>query len=134
MHAPFASPCAGAAHVVADEAAGHARELIARRELELVDLAVALGALDVPREVLLVGEAQVRRGEHHRRDLAVLAGVVPTWQNAHCPFASSPALTFFEIRVIDVVAVVAGLRGLGQQAIVGDSLVYAAAWQTLQSA
>ena len=40
--------------LVAVEAAAHARELIARRELELSDVAVALRALDVPREVLLV--------------------------------------------------------------------------------
>ena len=74
MQAPLASPCGRAAHVVAGEAAGHARELVARRQLELADLPVALPALDVAREVLRVREAEVRRREHHRRDLPALAG------------------------------------------------------------
>ena len=55
-------------HLVAVEAAAHARELVARRELELVDRAVALGAADVPVGVRLVVEEQVRARQAEGRD------------------------------------------------------------------
>ena len=64
-----------AAHRVAGEAPRHPRELIARRQLQLGDLPVALPALDVPRQVLRVGEAEVRGRDDDRRDLARLAGL-----------------------------------------------------------
>lgn len=65
-----------AAHVVTSETARHTRQLIPRGEFEFVDLAVALPALNISCEVLLVREAQVWIGDDGRSYFTVLACVL----------------------------------------------------------
>jgi len=60
-----------AAHVVAREASRHARELTAIGKLEFADLTMALSALNVAREMLLVGEDEVGVWKDHLRDSSV---------------------------------------------------------------
>src|SRR5207248_9707574 len=63
------SEAARVAVLVATEATLHARHLIARRELQLTDLTVALLALDVLVEVRLVVHLQVGDGDLDLLDL-----------------------------------------------------------------
>ena len=104
-------------HRVACKAAGHARQLLARGELQLFDHAVALRAVDVAIEVLLVRKTQVRIGDHHARDLAAFAGVVAEVAEVAGAVVVTARHHLIEVRVIDVVAVVAGLRGDGQERV-----------------
>jgi len=52
----------GRGHLMTIEAASHARQLVARRELELVDVAVTLRTLDVALEMDRVVELEIRFG------------------------------------------------------------------------
>ena len=62
--------------LVAVEAAAHPRQLVARRELELLDGAVALRAADVPVDVGLVVEEQVRARQRQRGARVAVAVLV----------------------------------------------------------
>ena len=98
-------------HLVAAEAAAHARQLVARGELELLDGAVALRAADVPVDVRLVVEEHVRaRHLQLRHRVAVRRLVARGGSSAHWPVASSPGFTAFRFVVVGRVARVAGRR------------------------
>src|SRR5262249_31410008 len=74
--APRSAALRGDAHLMTGDAARHARELIARCELELVDRAVALRALDISREMLLVREAKIGGGHDEGSDLPAFARAI----------------------------------------------------------
>ena len=88
------------------EAALHARELIARRELQLLDVAVALLTGDVPRRVLLVVEHHVRPRDLELRDRVAVAVFVA--EVAEVALAAG-LVTGLNLREIGVVGAVAGV-------------------------
>ena len=101
-----------AAHVVAREAASHARELATIGKLELADLTMTLSALDVAREMLLVSEDEVGVWKDHLRHGSVRTSLGSKVAVDALTIRVRARLYGFEIRVIDVVTTVAlgGLR------------------------
>jgi hypothetical protein len=66
----------GFGHLVAVEATTHAGQLIARRQLDRVDLAVALSTADVPPAVRLMRELEMRRRKALTGDAVPMFGLV----------------------------------------------------------
>ena len=111
--AGLASALGGAArrrvgHLVAVEATLHARQLVARRELEVLHRAVALGAADVLGGVLGVVENHVGARQLQGRDPVTVA-----WPGSRRgrrrtgPWCRRPAFTADNVRVVARVARVA---------------------------
>ena len=100
----------GVGMLMASEAAAHPRQLIARRELELVDVAVALLAVDVPRRVLLVVEHHVRVRDVELRDAVAVTGLVADVTEGALAGVVVARLDVVQVRVVGAVAAVAERR------------------------
>lgn len=97
----------GVAHLMAIEAAAHARELIARCHFKLPHFTVALFARDVSIGVLLVVERHVGAGDHQARNHVAVALFVPEVAEAALARFVVPLRDFGKIGVIGAVARVA---------------------------
>src|SRR5450432_3984576 len=97
----------GRGRLMAIEATAHARQLIACREFQILDRAVALSATDVARHVQRVIEAQVRfRQRERRHTIARVASVAQVAKATLADWLLGLCAHAAEIAVIAAVAAV----------------------------
>jgi hypothetical protein len=102
-------------HLVATEAPAHARQLITRRQLEVLYFAVALCAANVAFGVGPVGKAKVGRWDALPLDAARLLTAEPNVAEPALPKQAALGLYLLEIFVVGSVATVAALAGREQR-------------------